>query len=195
MGSYITNGGHRDIQRIYPLMELEFPKSELFPQMVLQAGILSGAMEMLIMNTEEGLETAYAFLQTKSMYGYVMISFLSVYPTMRGRGVGEEFLSLIKSRYSDAQGILLEVTDPRDQDGEKSKKLRAYYERQGWREVDCEYEVNGEPATLLNYAVKGPEDIELAARRIVYNLFEPISGIAPGFKAPENFVKVGAKRN
>ena len=55
--------------------------------------------------------------------GYVLLGWLSVYPHIRGGGIGGEFLRLIREYYERWEGFLLEVTEYPAL--EKARKLNA----------------------------------------------------------------------
>ena len=57
----IRKGGHRDLERFYSAMEIDFDRKELLPKLSLHSAISKGEVELLIVYDEESkLELAYA---------------------------------------------------------------------------------------------------------------------------------------
>ncbi len=185
MDYYITNGGHRDLRRIYPMMQFDFEQGEVPPETMLHRALSRNVIDLLLLHRNDGLEMGYAVIQKQSLYGYVLLAFISIYPTMRGKGCGPVFLELLKSRYSHTQGILLEVTRP-EGSGSKFEKLHALYAGAGYLDVDVDYMLGKEPATLMYLPIHGPREITPAAKRIVLDLYQPLVGKFD----PEKYVKI-----
>lgn len=171
MKHVIKKGGHKDLYRIYPMMEFDFPPAELVGQPYLHCAFLKGAADLLLLKDENGLETGYAVVYKKSLYGYVLLAYLSIYPIFRENGAGTRFLELIRERYAGAQGIFLEVTQ-----GDPAAATRRYalYASMGYADVSCDYAVGGTDTTLMCLRLKGKADPAPAAPRIIRDLYTQI---------------------
>lgn len=83
----IRKGGHRDLERYYGLMEIDFDSEELLGKLAIHRAISRGEQELLIVYDDEtNLEVAYALCGVKSLYGYVLLKYMAVFPWYRGRG-------------------------------------------------------------------------------------------------------------
>lgn len=174
----IKRGGHADFARIWPMVEFDFRGEGLIEQRYLQRGMLNLSAELLLLKDLDGVELGYAYVQKRSLYGYVLLAYLAVYPTFRGAGAGTRFLELIKEYYADRQGIFLEVFG--DVDEGAPRRRHALYEGLGWRDVHCDYKLLGTPSKLMLLPIKGPEDVTQKVRLIIRELYE---GVLPYDKA------------
>lgn len=168
----IKKGGHRDLHRIYPMLAFDFRPFERFRELTFQAALLGGDAELLLLKNAAGVECGYAILFTRSLYQYVLLAFIAVYPPFRGQGAGGAFLDLIRARYAEKQGILLEVTE-HDDPGE-TERLKGIYGARGWRLVPCIYRLGGHDAVVMNLPLRGPADISAAVTLIVNDIYRSI---------------------
>ena len=127
----IKRGGHADMKRIYPMMEFDFKDWERPSLADCQIGMIRGA-ELLLLKDEAGLEAGYAYMLRDAARRYALLGWLSVYPTVRGNGVGGEFLELIKAWYERYECVFIEVTEYPEL--EKARKLADFYRRHGWKD-------------------------------------------------------------
>ena len=171
MDFILERGGHKDLQRVYPMMEFDFESWERPTQLEFQAALLKGA-ELLLLRDGEGRECGYAMMLKSRGAGYVLLGWLGVYPHVRGHGVGGQFLSLMADYYASYKGILLEVT--KYPELEKARKLHNFYLRNGYTDVGCEYLLYGEGASLMYRRLLGPEDISADIRGIVRDMYLPL---------------------
>ncbi len=164
----IKKGGHKDMCRIYPMMEFDFLPFEMVRQAYLQRAMMTGAAELLLLKNENGLEIGYAVTYKKSLYGYVLLSYLAIYPPFRGKGAGTRFLALIRERYAFCRGILLEVAHD---EAAAAKRRYNLYAAQGYEKVDCAYHIGGGETTLMCLRLMGKEDPAPAIVRIISDLY------------------------
>ena len=105
----IKRGGHADMKRIYPMMKYDFKDWERPSLVECQVALLKGA-ELLLLKDENGFECGYALMLRDRAHRYALLGWLGVYPTIRGGGIGSEFLELIKAWYAKYDCVFLEVT-------------------------------------------------------------------------------------
>ena len=104
--------GHRELERIYSLFDLDFDKKELLPRLGIHKAMLKGDMELLAVTDEESrLDLAYALVGCRSLYGYIWLKYLDVIPFYREKGLGVQAMRLLNKRFADRQGIVAEITD------------------------------------------------------------------------------------
>ena len=119
----IRKGGHRDLERYYGLMEIDFDSEELLGKLAIHRAISRGEQELLIVYDDEtNLEVAYALCGVKSLYGYVLLKYMAVFPWYRGKGLGIQTMRLLNKRYADRQGIIAELTEFDDPEPDHLKK-------------------------------------------------------------------------
>lgn len=107
----MRKGGHKDLERYYSAMEMDFDSDELLPKLAIHKGMLNGSMELLVFTEDESnIELGYALVFVKSLYGYVLLKYYGILPWYREHGVGVETMRMINKRYADRQGILAELT-------------------------------------------------------------------------------------
>ena len=168
----LRKGGHKDLEKYYSMMEVDFDASELIGKLNIHSAMMSGAQELMILTEDEsGMDLGYALVMTKGLYGYVLLKYFAVLPWYRDKGVGVEFMRLINKRYADRQGILAELTSFDDEDGSYLKKLRKFFARFGYVEVKCDYTIGGAQAELMVKPIKGPWDISTVAHRMIPDFY------------------------
>ena len=168
----IRKGGHRDLERYYSLMELDFDKRELLPKLAIHKGMHQGDLELLIVYVEESqITVAYALVFCRGVYGYVLLKYFGVTPWFRGKGIGLETMRMLNRRYADRQGILAELTVFEDEDGETLRKLRRFFQRFGYVPVLCEYRLGGMEAELVVKPLKGSEAVAPIAPRMIRDFY------------------------
>ena len=168
----LIKAGHREMQRYYPVLETDFDSEELIGRLPMHLGISNGSIDFLLLRDEEsGIDTGYAVVLTKSLYGYVDLKYFAVMPWFRGRGLGVELMRAIHKRYADSQGIIAELTEFDDPDPDRLKKLRKFFARFGYEEIPSDYTIRGVKANLLVKPMKGSADIAPIAHRIIPDFY------------------------
>ena len=70
MGLKLRVCGHRELEHIYTLFELDFDKKELLPRLGIHKAMLKGDMELLAVTEEESrIDLAYALVGCRGLYG------------------------------------------------------------------------------------------------------------------------------
>lgn len=168
----IRKGGHRDLEKYYSMMEVDFDAAELLPKMAIHKAMLNGDQELLILSEDESkMDLAYALVMSRGIYGYALIKYFSVLPWYRGKGVGLDFMRLLHKRYAETQGLIAELTAFEDENGDYLRKLEKFFSRFGYEKQELSYFVGGQSALLYVKPVKGPADISPVAKRIITDLY------------------------
>ena len=168
----VRKGSHVELEKYYPLMEMDFDSEELLSKISLHKAIMTEAVEFLIVYEQEsGMDVAYLVSIQKNMYGYVLLKYMGVLPWFRGRGMGVETMRIPNRRYADRQGIIAELTEFEDEDKDRLKKLRKFFARFGYEEIDSDYRISGVRANLMVKPIKGSGDIEGIAHRIIPDFY------------------------
>lgn len=168
----LRKAGHRELQRYYSLIDLDFDKRELLPRLAIHRAMLKGEMELLVLSDEQSqMDVAYALVMHKNLYGYVLVKYLAVMPWCRERGIGVELMRALNKRYADRQGILAELTSFDDEDGAYLKKLQKFFARFGYVQVPCDYKLGGEPVFLMVKPIKGTWELSQVAHRIIRDFY------------------------
>ena len=171
----VRKGGHRDLERYYSLLEIDYDKKELLPKLAIHRAISRGDQEFLLFADEESkLDVAYALVNVRSLYGYVLLKYFGVIPWYRGHNLGVESMRLINRRYADKQGILAELTVFDKEDKDTLRKLRRFFERFGFEHVSCDYRLGGAPVTLMVKPMKGTAEIGPVAHRLIRDFYTRI---------------------
>ena len=168
----IRKGGHRDIERYYSMMEVDFDSEELLGKFAIHGAVVKGEMELLVFYDDESMmELGYALVGLKNLYGYVLLKYFGIFPWYRGHGLGIEAMRLINKRYADSQGIIAEITDFPDADENHQKKLFKFFARFGYVEIPCDYRISGTTAHVMLKPVKGGVDINRVCHRIILDFY------------------------
>ena len=168
----IKRGGHADMKRVYPMFEFDFKDWERPSLVSCQLGLIKGA-ELLLLKDEAGLEAGYAYMLRDRAQRFALLGWLGVYPTVRGGGIGAQFVELIKERYARYECVFIEVTQYPEL--EKARRLAGFYKRHGWQETPVgRYEIGGEP-TLLLHLGEAPERqaVKYAIEAVYSPMYQP----------------------
>ena len=172
----LRKGGHRDLERYYGLMEVDFDSEELIGKLAIHRAISKGEMELLIAYDDETkLEGAYALTVCRGLYGYVLLKYMAVFPWYRGRGLGVETMRLIHKRYADKQGVIAELTEFDDPEPEHLKKLYRFFGRFGYEEIASDYRISGTTAHVFVKPIRGEgEDITPVYHRVIADFYNRV---------------------
>lgn len=168
----LRKGGHKELEKYYGLMEIDFDSEELFSKLTIHKAMLNSDMELVILYDEDSrMDIGYALVCLKNLYGYVLLKYMAVMPWYRGRGFGVELMRQLNKRYANTQGILAELTEFPDEDEDRLKKLRKFFSRFGYEEVAVDYTISGTKANLYVKPICGTADIAPVAHRIVRDFY------------------------
>lgn len=168
----IRKGGHTDLNKFYSLFEIDFDSEELLSKLSLHKGLMNGSVELLIVYDDESqIEIAYALVLVKSLYNCVLLKYFGVLPWYRGRGMGVEAMRLIAKRYADRQAIIAEITEFDDPEPDHVKKLRRFFSRFGFVEVERDYTVGGAAAHIYARQLKGSWELAPVAHRVIPDMY------------------------
>lgn len=175
----LRKGGHRDLERYYGLMEVDFDSEELFGKLALHRAISRGEAELLIaFDDETKLEAAYALVCGRSVYGYALLKYFAVFPWYRGKGLGVETMRLLHKRYADRQGILAEITEFDDPEPDRVRKLQRFFSRFGYSEIECDCRIAGTRSHVMVKPILSREDITPVYHRLLGDFYSRI--LSPG---------------
>lgn len=171
----LRKGGHRDLERLYPVMEVDFDSEELFGKLAIHKAMTLGEQELLVVYEEETqMELGYALIGVKNLYGYVLLKYFGILPWYRDKGVGVEAMRQIIKRYADRQGIIAEITEFEDEDENRVRKLFKFFARFGFVEVVCDYKISGVDAHVMAKPIKGTADIAPVVHRILPDFYRRV---------------------
>ena len=113
-------------------------------------------------------------------YGYVDLKYFAIMPWFRGRGLGVQLMREINRRYADAQGIVTELTEFPDEDKDRVRKLRKFFNRFGYEEVKADCSIAGVRDNLYVKPLRGGADLTPVIHRVLpdfYTRFMPASAV------------------
>ena len=168
----LRKGGHRDLERLYSAFELDFDRRELLPKLAIHKAMTLGDQELLVFYDEEsGITAGYALVMVRGVYGYVLLKYFGILQWFREQGLGIQAMRLINKRYADRQGILAELTVFDDEEGETLRKLRRFFTRFGYQDVDCAFRIGGAPVDLMVKPIRGTAEIAPIAHRMIADFY------------------------
>lgn len=176
----LRKGGHRDLERYYGLMEIDFDSAELIGKLALHRAISKGEVELMILMEEESkMEAGYALVFPRGLYGYVLLKYMAVMPWYRGKGLGVELMRLLHRRYAEKQGVIAELTEFDDPEPEHLKKLFRFFKRFGYEEIASDYRIGGTAAHVFVKPIRGEgEDITPVYHRVLADFYSRVLGPA-----------------
>ena len=165
--------GHRELEHIYSLLELDFDKKELLPKLNIHRAMLRGDLELLAVTDEETkIDAAYALVGCRGLYGYVWLKYLDVIPWYREKGLGVEAMRLLNRRYADKQGIIAELTDfSGEGEGDTLRKQMKFFRRFGYEEVESGLRLGGVEDHVMVKPIRGTAEIGPLVRRILRDFY------------------------
>ena len=168
--------GHRELEHVYSLFELDFDKKELLPRLGVHRAMLKGDMELLAVTEEESrIDAAYLLVGCRGLYGYVWLKYLDVIPFYRDRGLGVETMRLLHRRYADRQGIVTEITDfSGDEQGETLRRQRKFFARFGYEELASDLTLGGVKDHVLVKPIRGSAEIGPILHRVMLDFYSRV---------------------
>lgn len=187
----IRKGTHSELEKYYTLMEMDFDSEELFSKLTIHKGMMTGTLEFLVVYDEaSGIDAGYVITAVKSMYGYVLLKYMGIMPWCRDQGIGVQTMRLINKRYADRQGIIAELTEFDDPDPDRMKKLRKFFNRFGYAEIESDFTVSGVKDNIYLKQLKGKTDIKPVLHRIIIDFYSRI--LSPA--AMNKMIKIEANK-
>ena len=168
----VRTGGHRDLEQLYSAFAMDFDKRELLPKLDIHKAMIHGEQELLVFYDEESnITVGYALVMVRGVYGYVLLKYFGILPWYREHGLGIQAMRMINKRYADRQGILAELTVFDDADGDYLRKLRKFFARFGYVDVESDYRLGGAKVDLMVKPVKGTAEIAPVAHRMIRDFY------------------------
>jgi GNAT superfamily N-acetyltransferase len=178
MACLLRKGDLRDIHEIYRRsMKKEFHRFERMPEWLALGASARGAQELLLLSNEQGLDVGYLFCVKNSLYGYVLINYLAIFPEYRGGGYGGIALELAADYYSDRQGLIVELTNTPGEEEDTWRRQR-FYSRWGFEEIPSDYKLGGVETFLMVKPLRGPAQIGSIAHLVIPEIYRTV---APDF--------------
>lgn len=168
----IRKCGHKELERYYQLFEMDFDSQEILPKIAVHKALMNGSFELIAVYDEEmKMDLAFALVGCKSLYGYVLLKYLSVMPWCRDQGIGIEAMRLINKRYADRQGIIAELTEYSEDDPARRRKLTKFFARFGYVEVESDYHIGGGDVKVMVKPIKGTAELEPVLHRVIPDFY------------------------
>ena len=169
--------GHRELERVWSLFELDFDKRELLPRLGVHKAMLKGDVELLAV-TDDGsrLDLAYALVGCRSLYGYVWLKYLDVIPFYRDKGVGIEAMRLLHRRFAGSQGVVTEVTAFGEEEGkdENLRSQRKFFARFGYEKIESDLRLGGEEDHVLVKPIRGTAALSPIIHRVMLDFYSRV---------------------
>ena len=125
----------------------------------------------IIYDDQSGMELAYALTVCRGVYGYVLLKYFGVLPWYRDQGIGVNAMRLVNKHYADRQGILAEITVFDDDEDQTLRKLRKFFARFGYVQIESDYRIGGSEVELMVKPICGSENIAPIAHRIINDFY------------------------
>lgn len=168
----LRKAGHRELEKYYSLLEIDYDKGELIPRLALHKAIMNGIAEFdLITDENSGLDVAYAVVFVKGVYGYDLIKYMGVMPWYRGQGIGLETMRMLNRRFADKQGLIAELPEFDYEYEERTRRLMRFFGRFGYNEAETDYKMSGRKVHLFVKPLKSDCDIAPISHRIVRDFY------------------------
>lgn len=168
----IRKCGHKELERYYQLFEMDFDSEEMLPKIAVHKALMNGSMELLSVYDEDSkMDLAFALVACKSLYGYVLLKYLSVMPWCREQGIGIEAMRLLNKRYADRQGILAELTEYAEDDPMRRRKLLRFFARFGYVQMESDYRIGSGDAVVMVKPIKGTAELSPVLHRVIPDFY------------------------
>lgn len=168
----IRKGTQKELSKYYTMMEVDFDERELIGKIPLQLAMLKGNLDFYVAyDTKTRTDIGYALVFKKSIYDYVLIKYLGIFPWYRANGVGNEFLNLLLQEYPEKKGVIAEIPVFEENGDQQINKLKSFFAKHGFVNVKCSYRISGAEVILMCKPVKGETDISPIAHRIIKDIY------------------------
>ena len=101
----------------------------------------------------------------------MLLKYFGILSWFRDQGLGVQAMRLINKRYVGKQGILAEITVFDDAEGDYMRKLRKFFARFGYQDVESDYRLGGAKVDLMVKPIKGTTDIAPIAHRMIRDFY------------------------
>ncbi|MDP4180016.1 MAG: GNAT family N-acetyltransferase [Bacillota bacterium] len=172
---------NHELKEIFRHIEKDFAQGEYAPYEVLYQQIQNGGQEGLALYQAEQ-NMAYAICAGSNPNRFVLISLLAVYEQFRGQGIGSAFLRGLRNKYSDKQGIIVEVEKPEEannkEEADNRKKRIEFYKKAGFYLIpDINYSIWDVPMHLMAMPILNSiESINQNIGSIIYDIYIQLMG-------------------
>lgn len=171
----LRKAGHRELEKYYGLLEVDYDKGELLPRLALHKAVMNGTVEFdLITDENTGLDVAYALVFVKGVYGYDLIKYVGVMPWYRGQGIGLETMRMLNRRFADKQGLIAELPEFDYEDKDRTRRLMRFFARFGYVEADSDYKMSGRKVHLYIKPLKSDYDIAPVSHRVIRDFYTSV---------------------
>ena len=179
--------GHRELEHVWSLFDLDFDKKELLPKLGVHKAMLKGDMELLaVTETESRIDLAYALVGCRGLYGYVWLKYLDVIPFYREKGLGVESMRLLHKRYADRQGVVAEITDFNDEaGGETLREQQKFFARFGYEEIESDLRLGGVKDHIMVKPIRGTAELSPIIHRVMLDFYSRVCSPAALSRAAE----------
>ena len=178
--------GHRELEHVWSLFDLDFDKKELLPKLGVHKAMLKGDMELLaVTETESRIDLAYALVGCRGLYGYAWLKYLDVIPFYRDKGLGVESMRLLHRRYADRQGIVAEITDFDGGEGETLRGQQKFFARFGYGEIESDLQLGGVKDHILVKPIHGTAELSPIIHRVMLDFYSRVYSPAALSRAVE----------
>ena len=168
----LRRGKWTDLKKYYTMMEVDFDSKELLGKLVMLKGIIENSADLWVAYEDESrIDVGYAFVLSKNVYNYVILKYMGVFPWYREKGVGKDIMRLLIPEYKDKNGIIVEIPVFEENDELQINKLRHFFERFGFVNVDSDYRIGGAPVILMCKSINGTAEISDIAHRIITDIY------------------------
>ena len=165
-----------ELSRAWPAFATEFDEKELLSRLAVRRALLRGDMELLALTDEQsGIDTAYALVGCRDVYGYVWLKYLTVLPWYRERGVGIEMMRQLHKRYCEKQGVVAELTDFGDDVEQTLRALRKFFARFGYIEVESGARLGGVEDHVMVKPIRAQDVPEKQIRRVMLDFYSRVT--------------------
>ena len=162
-----------ELRGIYRYMRRDFQAAERIPFALILRAIRRGVMECFTVEDELGYAYGYMIATVKSVYGYVLLNYFAIAPRHRGEGVGSAALELLAERYSDRQGIIVELSEFPGEE-ELTRSRREFYQSNGYRDVPARYMLAGVHTEIMEHPIRSRERVAEVIHRVIPDIYSNI---------------------
>ena len=168
--------GHRELEHVWSLFDLDFDKKELLPRLGVHKAMLRGDMELLaVTDGDSRIDLAYLLVGCRGLYGYVWLKYLDVIPFYREKGLGVEAMRLLHRRCADRQGIVAELTDfSGEASGETLRAQRKFFARFGYEEIESDLRLGGTEDHIMVKPIRGSAAISPVIHRVMLDFYSRV---------------------
>ncbi len=162
---------------IYPEYVKIFPKEERKPYKIIESAYIKGILKIIKILDDE---LFIGFIVTINNDKYVLVDYFAILPQYQDKGYGTKAIELLKEKFKNYQGLLVEVEKEGLGKNEQENKLRRrrseFYKKLGFLKLNVDWDLYNVIFTLYVLPMANNMEQEEVIIQELLNIYISVQG-------------------